>query len=737
MRADTWCAVRTDLRPLWLFLAALFAACTPLRSGREDIAPPTLRLVFETARASKLAVTRHALAPRVVATSKGVTWKADGGTVSTAPNGTTSVAATGPFKLTSTLAVTKNVDYIIRAAATAELKITARSALNDKYGAEEALMTKRADGYDFTLGLFAYQTTLDLTITGTGNATIPRFDVKEALLREPIELLNAEDTALRAVVTDGRETDDKREVEALLATGESAYEWPLASSPDERTLDFETFGILRFGDDKEGIQPLEMSVEVRENGAWRKPVTVVRGGPGDDRSSRRGKVSLGHADMLRLATRAPAGAPKDAPTVTVAWGRPIVRPTVRPNLPDVILITLDALRAVDVGAYGSTKGLTPNFDKLGKEGVVFEEARTTRGETWESTTAIAYATWPDDVGVANRGDRVKHGTRGIAEAFANAGYFTARLGNVLVMPGQLGTFDVSTDVFDDIASLKHFQEVMEEEKERPKFIWMHLAMTHYPYNISKEYLPPGAPEHVTLTELHKIVHDAGPPEALAALMARSDAAVHEADVRVGALFPALQDPSRPGGPAIFMLSADHGSMRGEQGIWFMHGTVHRAVLRVPLILSWPGHLQPRRVKALVRTIDYGPTLLDLGPKRPDTFTGKSLAPLARGEPMPPLTNIVKDASAILVVENDEYKAIGAIQAQIGWPQSDLTLKIPDISLFRWRDDPNEEHDLSGDAPLVAGELLSQVTRAGQEEQQSISPEALRLLKQAGYAGDSH
>jgi arylsulfatase A-like enzyme len=203
----------------------------------------------------------------------------------------------------------------------------------------------------------------------------------------------------------------------------------------------------------------------------------------------------------------------------------------------------------------------------------------------------------------------------------------------------------------------------------------------------------------------------------------------------------LDNAQRAGGPAVVAIAADHGSHLGEDGIWFMHSTVHRVVLRVPFLLHWAGHLTTRRVPQLVRLIDLGPTLVELASvakndKSDGRFMGISLVPLVRGESnasFPALINVVKTSQGVAVVETDQYKVVAADGASFSYASSGLKVKIPDLSLFAWRSDVAETKDLSSELPLVAGELLELLKGSRGTIHRSISPEAARLLRQAGYA----
>lgn len=475
-----------------------------------------------------------------------------------------------------------------------------------------------------------------------------------------------------------------------------------------------------------------MLVETRNGGVWREAFRVERGTPADRGLWARGRAEIGDADAVRLVTRPLGDAAR--PTVTVAWGRPVVRPLARGNRPDVVIITIDALRADKLGAYGSKEGLSPALDQLATRAVVFDEARTSRGQTWEAMTGLAMASAPEDVGVIGRGDRVAKGSGGVAGVFADAGYLTARLGNVLLPPHQLGDMDIEEDSRKDDVAVARLEKLLEEEHERPIFAWLHLAATHYPYNhLMPAYLPVGMPEKLPYDEIMRVAAERGPPEKIREIGARADAAVRQDDALVGRLLPKLESASRAGGPALVAVAADHGSHRGEDGIWFLHSTVHRVVLRVPFFLSWAGRIQPRRVDRLVRLIDLGPTLLDYVGLPRDQLPGQSLRPLAEGRKQPSLVSVVRSTSGITVVENDRYKVIAAEPGTtLHWPESGLTIPVRELALYEWRTDPAEAHDLADEAPLVAGEMLSQLSAPRSMISRHISPDAARLLRQAGY-----
>jgi arylsulfatase A-like enzyme len=766
-------APKTTASPPPLLLGQKQASPSSSSSSSSDV----LRLVRSTAAATKLSVNRDLLAPQIaVKKATEVTWSTASTTtiikyeeethsILFAPSTTGGDAANATFTATADVRATPGVQYLITARVAGTLDISAQSAPDSEW--ERSTPT---GGGDLVVSVTAEEENLRLRLVGKGNnAMLGGLVIREVSHRQPSQLLSSEDAAVRTYVRDDLKPKgadnasfQSRDREVLLASGTSLYEWPLSPSKVARAFDFETIDVPRHQDraspSEHPAASLRAIVEVREAGAWREAFAETRAG--SDHHWHRHEVLLNpQVEGLRLRTEPVGGEGNpSARTITVAWGRPIVRPKERPpNKPDVVIITIDALRADRLGVYGSTAGLTPNLDRIAKTGAYFTEARTPAGRTWEALTGIAYATWPDAVGVHTSGELVQRGSISIADVFADAGYLTARLGNVLLPPAHLGEVDIEEDDYDDRRALDRLVEILSEEHERPIFAWLHLAATHYPYPLDKEFLPNGMAPVLTRADLFRVVKDSGPPDSIAEISKRADVTITQTDTLLGRiLFPILEKKDRPGGPAIVAVAADHGSHRGEAGIWFMHATMNRVVLRVPLIFSWPGHLTPRQSDRLVRLIDIGPTLLDLAsvPTPPRaSFVGESLRPILDGGSdrfMPRLMNRIVDLSSattaggagttttgrthgVVVIEDDDHKAIAADKAEYVYVGSGLHVTVPDLSLYAWRSDPDEVRDVSASAPLIAGELLTNIKGARATIKRHISPEAARLLRQAGYA----
>jgi arylsulfatase A-like enzyme len=708
-----------------------------LGCGGDRPAPPVLRLVRETAQATRLQVDRNELSP--VRLEGTLTWQVTGAGVEQA-EGPVRIRAAGPFAAVAELPARAGVEYVVRVRARgAELALAMetgaadpRAVRGDRSGAETY---RTADGtWEFVLRTQPVRRDpMRLHLTGRGDVELLSLEAGEAPLRLYHQRVSAEDAALVALVRRPSGQGGQRGLESLLATGESRYEWALDPAASPRVLAVETAVVPRHADRSSPPGSVQMRVELRErDGGWRTAFQLVRGGPDDDGGWRPATVPLGGATALRLATAGPGR------TATVAWGLPMVRPQARsPLRRDVLHVSMEAIRPDHVGAYGARLGLTPNMDRLAAGGAVFEEARSAFGETWQSLTGMAFARFPFRIGVSGRGDGVERGHRSVADAFAEAGYLTVHVGYFLITPGQLGMVDIDEQTDSDTATMLRLEQIIAEHPHQPLYIRVHLDATHYPYDPRPPYRPAGETGPLPLAEFEQIVSAGGPPASFQRLEDLYRASMRQSDAALGKMAVRLGGADRPGGPGLIAVVADHGSHRGERGIWFLHSTLYRASLHVPFILWGPGRVLPgQRVGQLVRLIDVGPTLLDYAGVDPGGFEGISLRPLVEGRPQPGLVNLAAlPLEGIVMAENDRYRLLANPSRLVGgWPRiTSAKMLIPPVEVIDWRNDPQEQHNLAGGEPLLAGELWRQVTSARATVERRVTADARRLLEQAGYA----
>src|SRR5690242_15916528 len=174
--------------------------------------------------------------------------------------------------------------------------------------------------------------------------------------------------------------------------------------------------------------------------------------------------------------------------------------------PNVILITIDTVRADHVGCYGAKNVQTPTLDSLARDGIVFDRAISQVPLTWPSHTVIMTGLYPFQNGVQDfTGQPLDPKFRTIAQAFRENGYATGAVVGAFVLDQSFGLAR-GFDFYDDAFSAKAYQEReqglverradegvdhtirwLSQTRRRPFFFWLHLYDPHSPYDPPEPY----------------------------------------------------------------------------------------------------------------------------------------------------------------------------------------------------------------------------------------------------------
>ena len=328
---------------------------------------------------------------------------------------------------------------------------------------------------------------------------------------------------------------------------------------------------------------------------------------------------------------------------------------------DVLLITIDTLRADRVHSYGYSLPTSPNLDALAAQGILFERAIAASGATTPSHASIMTSLYPrqNSVGYLN-GSTLLEGDTTLAERFREAGYHTAAFVGNLVLHHRT-RLDRGFDRYDDDFDRRElnrnvYERIAEHTTQRaiewlrtagrgPVFLWVHYQDPHGPYTPPEGFVgrfrEEPAPEERPLAVLEEGAEVGGIPEyqALDGLFlpsqyrSRYADEIFYTDLWIGELLAAFY--ARPGEPVV-LVTADHGESLGEHGRYFVHqSTSTPEIAHVPMILRAPG-LAPERRSELVSHVDVMPTLLELAQIGvPSKARGVALGPVLRGAaPLP-------------------------------------------------------------------------------------------------------
>lgn len=286
---------------------------------------------------------------------------------------------------------------------------------------------------------------------------------------------------------------------------------------------------------------------------------------------------------------------------------------------NVLLISIDTLRADRLGCYGFREIETPNIDRICKEGIKFENCVAQVPLTLPSHTTILSGTYPFYHNIRdNGGFIVPEELVTLPEILKQHGFVTAAIIGAYVLDSKWGLnqgFDYYYDNFDlskykriSLSSVerkaeevvKHAIEWLDRNWQKRFFLWVHVYDPHAPY----EPPPPFDREY------------AGRPYA---------GEVAYTDHELGKLFEYLREKKLIDRTLIVIVS-DHGESLGQHGEQTHGYFVYEPTMRVVLIIRAPiKGLMGKVVRARVGLVDVAPTILDfLGYEIPNFMQGESL-----------------------------------------------------------------------------------------------------------------
>lgn len=304
---------------------------------------------------------------------------------------------------------------------------------------------------------------------------------------------------------------------------------------------------------------------------------------------------------------------------------------------NVILLTVDTLRADRLGAYGyKVRDNSPRIDAQLASGVVFEQALAQRASTWPSLASLLTGLYPSGHGVVENGYGFPDELPTLAKLLDGAGYQTGAFLSNMCKANHQGWDDFACAGGQDGKTVRRAVEwAQAADGKRPFFLWVHLFGPHPPYynggDLAKQ-LDPGytgtlGPKKWQLDPVmtKPVALNARDVQHLDALY---DAAVMGTDRLSASLLDGLKAAGRLD-KTIVIFSADHGEELYQHNEYLYHAcSVYQTTLHVPLGFSAPGLIPAgARVPQTVELIDVLPTLLDLlGIAKPAEQHGRSLVP---------------------------------------------------------------------------------------------------------------
>ncbi|HEX9637028.1 MAG TPA: sulfatase-like hydrolase/transferase [Acidobacteriota bacterium] len=394
---------------------------------------------------------------------------------------------------------------------------------------------------------------------------------------------------------------------------------------------------------------------------------------------------------------------------------------------NVLLVTIDTLRADRVGCYGDRSGATPHLDRLAAEGVRFALALAPTPLTLPSHASLLTGLYPFRTQARDNGQAVAADVTTLAKRLAADGYSTAAVVSSYVLHSRFGLaqgFAIYDDHFELPAEttrgLERLERPAEESAGRalelirhrlrpPWFLWLHLYDPHYPY---------------------------APPEPFRSRFRGRPymGEVSYSDAQLGRVLEALQ-ASGELDRTLIIATSDHGEGLGEHREP-SHGLfVYQSTLQVPLLIRFPDRrLAGRVVETPVSLVDVMPTALALS----GATAAEGAAPYDGRRLIEPETRPGSEAvyfeSLFPLLHYGWSDLRGVVAGRLKYIQA------PRAELYDLEQDPAERTNLIETQPQAAAPLRAKLEAYLAQDPEprpaaaALDAEVAAKLKALGYAG---
>ncbi len=318
-------------------------------------------------------------------------------------------------------------------------------------------------------------------------------------------------------------------------------------------------------------------------------------------------------------------------------------PPTDPNR-NILLISVDTLRADHMSLYGYERETSPQIDAFFSRGTVYDRAYCTATFTPPSVMTILTGLLPQEHGVRRFAQLIEPDVETIADLLGKAGYQTAAVVSNGALIGEGCGLNERFETYDDYVDEKepyrdHYERSAErtsdavirwlhEERDetRSHFLWVHYQDPHGPY------MPPepkvadfshDSPVPIDLERASKYLWIPGVTDGLE-YVDRYDEEIAYMDREIERLLDEYKRLELADS-ALIIFTADHGESLLERDFFFAHGMhVYEEVARVPLAIIGPG-FHSARISNPVSLVDIAPTILEYaGVPIPEKLSGSAL-----------------------------------------------------------------------------------------------------------------
>ena len=408
-------------------------------------------------------------------------------------------------------------------------------------------------------------------------------------------------------------------------------------------------------------------------------------------------------------------------SVLPAWGNPVLSGTGSDlGRPDLILVSIDCLRADHMGAYGYSRPTTPTIDALAADGLVFENSVSVSSWTLPTHMSMLTGVMPSVHGL-RRGQKRRPSVPYLPEILSRQGYETIGVVSGLYLSTAFGYeqgFDLYRTLIDAPAEdlVDSALSLFFAGPTRPRFLFLHFFNAHWPYLPEEKYLDRvgGRPGEIS-DLLDNVILQRAPrsPDEIDGTKRLYDAEVAYVDEQLGHFFEELKR-RKIYDNALIVVTSDHGEGFYEHGQWQHSQIIYNEVTRVPLIVKPPHSSVRRRVSGVVSQLGILPTFLEaVGLEAPFEHPGLlTLAKEGASFPQILMSEITWEpkettgATVRLAATQDDLKYIATFKGGIG--DDRFVSKLVQEELYDLSHDPDEKDNLLPGAADKAGPLRRSV-----------------------------
>lgn len=432
--------------------------------------------------------------------------------------------------------------------------------------------------------------------------------------------------------------------------------------------------------------------------------------------------------------------------------------------PNVLLITIDALRPDHLGCYGYKRNTSPNIDKIAKEGVIFTQAIAQSGWTGSSVFSILTSTNTYTHSVFYCGDVLNPSIPTLAQVLRDNNYLTTAI-NTCEIGNIFGRgFDRFISIKNEKADKVTFQAVncLKKNKNKKFFLWVHYLDPHGPYrppppynqvyikdefykrdhslpiSIAKSiYFPYGViPKYILEGNINDVSY----------YISQYDGEIRFSDEQIGILLKELEKLDLIKNTLI-VITSDHGEYLGEHNFYFNHSIpLYDELVKVPLIIRYKDIIpKQKRINCQIRSIDIMPTILDiLRIKISKGIEGISLFPLIQGKQCPYLYAFSCYRNITASVRTEDYKLIYTNKDRFleFWKEENPNFtscpELIEYRLYNLKTDPSESVDLINTEKKKISLLRKELNKwmkclqSNLSKLKSLDTEQKERLKSLGY-----